>query len=96
MLDELSYLGEEKAFEVVVTNTNNVADMVDPDLKAFPNGTYTPFIEGSVYQLQYICWKKCCSIYGDCNPETIEVPEERTLTYQNILRTHSRPCFQKT
>ena len=88
MLDELSYLGEEKAFEVVVTNTNNVADMVDPDLKAFPNGTYTPFIEGSVYQLQYICWKKCCSIYGDCDPETIEVAEGEDVDVSKYFEGH--------
>ena len=88
MLDELSYLGEEKAFEVVVTNTNNVADMVDPDLKAFPNGTYTPFIEGSVYQLQYICWKKCCSIYGDCDPETIEVTEGEDVDVSKYFEGH--------
>ena len=88
MLDELSYLGEEKAFEVVVTNTNNVADMVDPDLKAFPNGTYTPFIEGSVYQLQYICWKKCCSIYGDCDPETIEVPAGEDVDVSKYFEGH--------
>ncbi len=75
MLRELSYLGEEKAFEVVVTNTNNVADMIDKDLKAFPNGTYTPFIEGAVRDLQVICWKKACSVYGDCDPETISIPD---------------------
>ena len=75
MLNELSYLGEEKTFEVVVTNTNKFADMIDKDLKAFPDGTYTPFIEGAVRELQVICWKKACSIYGDCDPDTIKLPE---------------------
>lgn len=79
MLDEFSYLGEDKAFEVVVTNPNRVADMVDPDLKAFPNGTYTPFIEGAVYELQVICWRRCLSIYGDCDPDEIIVPPESEL-----------------
>lgn len=79
MLEEFSYLGEDKAFEVVVTNPNRVADMVDPDLKAFPNGTYTPFIEGAVYELQVICWRKCLSIYGDCDPDEIVVPPESEL-----------------
>lgn len=88
MLKDFAYLGEEKAFEVVVTNTNMIADMVDPDLKAFPNGTYTPFIEGSVYQLQYICWRKCCSIYGDCDPDTIEVPEGEDVDVSKYFEGH--------
>lgn len=84
MLDEFSYLGEDKALEVVVTNPNRVSDMVDPDLKAFPNGTYTPFIEGAVYELQVICWRKCLSIYGDCDPDDIVVPPEKDLNEDQL------------
>lgn len=84
MLEEFSYLGEEKAYEVVVTNTNRVADMVDPDLKAFPNGTYTPYIEGAVYELQVICWRKCVKIYGDCEPDEISVPLEKELDDEQL------------
>ena len=78
MLSDFAYLGEDKAFEVVVTNTNLVADMIDKDLKAFPNGTYTPFIEGAVRELQVICWKKACSIYGDCDPDSVKIPDGDT------------------
>lgn len=88
MLDELSYLGEEKAFEVVVTNTNMIADKIESGLKAFPDGTYTPFIPGAVRELQDICWKKCCSIYGDCAPEAIEVPEGEDVHVAEYYKDH--------
>mgnify|MGYP000034283862 CR=1 FL=1 len=50
--------------------------MVDKDLKAFPYGTYTPFIDGAVRELQVICWKKACSIYGDCDPDEVAIPDD--------------------
>lgn len=74
MLRDFAYLGEEKAFEVVVKNTNMIADMCDPDIRPFPNGTFTPYIEGSVRELQVICWKRCCALYGDTDPESIDIP----------------------
>ena len=88
MLEEFSYLGEEKAFEVVVKNTNMIADMCDPDLRPFPNGTFTPYIEGSVRELQVICWKRCCSIYGDVDPNTIEIPEDEGADISACFEGH--------
>ncbi len=88
MLSDFAYLGEDKAFEIVVKNPNMIADMCDPDLKAFPDGTYTPSIEGSIYQLQIICWRKCCSIYGDCDPDSIEVPEGEDVDVSQYFEGH--------
>lgn len=88
MLEELSYLGEDKAFEVVVTNTNMIADRIEPALKAFPDGTYTPSLPGAVRELQDLCWQKCCSIYGDCLPEEIEVPEGEDVHVAEYYKEH--------
>lgn len=78
MLEEFSYLGEELAYEVVVENTNLIADMVE-DVKPIPDETYPPVIEGSDVELREMCFKKAVDIYGDPLPEIVEKRLNREL-----------------
>lgn len=73
MLDEFSYLGEERAKEVVIENPNRIADLVER-IRPVPNGSFPPSIEGSEEQLQTICWNRAKELYGDPKNNN-EVPE---------------------
>lgn len=68
MLREFSYLGEEKAYEVVVTNPNRIADMCE-SLRPVPHNLFAPKIENSVEDLKNLVYTKFHRLYGD-NPRS--------------------------
>ncbi len=78
MLAEFSYLGEETAKEVVITNPNKIADMCET-IRPIPYGTFPPKIEGADEELTEICWRRIKDEYGDPLPELISTRLEKEL-----------------
>ena len=76
MLDEFKYLGEEKAMEVVVDNTNKIADMIEYGIKPFPDGSYPPQIARAAADVRDIAYTKANRMYRH-NGVLNEVVKER-------------------
>ncbi|MBE6947091.1 MAG: PolC-type DNA polymerase III [Ruminococcaceae bacterium] len=85
MLEEFSYLGAEKAYEVVVTNTNLIADMVEY-LRPVPHNLFAPKIENSVEDLKNLVYTKFHRLYGENPPELMVKRVETEL--HDIISCH--------
>ena len=85
MLREFSYLGEEKAYEVVITNPNRIADMCE-SLRPVPHNLFAPKIENSVEDLKNLVYTKFHRLYGDNPPELMVKRVETEL--HDIINCH--------
>ncbi|MEC0373059.1 PolC-type DNA polymerase III [Paenibacillus chibensis] len=78
MLEEFEFLGKEKAMEVVVKNTNELADRFE-ELELFPDKLFTPIIEGADEEIRNTCYATARSIYGEELPEVVVARLEKEL-----------------
>jgi len=85
MLQEFSYLGEEKAYEIVVTNPNRIADMCET-VRPVPHNLFAPKIENSVEDLKSLVYGKMHRLYGENPPELVRKRVEVELN--DIISCH--------
>ena len=85
MLKEFAYLGTEKAYEVVVTNPNRIADMCET-LRPVPHNLFAPKIENSVEDLKALVYGKFHRLYGENPPELMVKRVETEL--HDIITCH--------
>lgn len=72
MLKEFAYLGEDIAYEVCVTNTNKIADMIEK-IKPVPDRDqlYSPFIPGAEKAIKEMSYQRAHEWYGDELPQVV-------------------------
>ena len=79
MLKEFSYLGKQEAKEVIITNTNKIADMVEEGIKPIPEGFYPPKMDNAEEIVRTMTYEKAYRIYGDPLPNIVSARLEREL-----------------
>lgn len=78
MLAEFSFLGADKAYKIVVENSNAITDSLE-SIKPIKDNLYTPKIEGAEEEIRSMSYGRAKSIYGDPLPEIIEARLEKEL-----------------
>lgn len=79
MLEEFAFLGEDKAQEVVVTNTHKIKEMIDPEVSPIRSKLYTPKMEGAEEEIREMSYGRAREMYGGDLPELVEARIEREL-----------------
>ncbi|MDO5717536.1 MAG: PolC-type DNA polymerase III [Tissierellia bacterium] len=78
MLDLFSYFGADKAYEIIVKNTNIISDSIE-DIRPIPKGKFPPVVEGSDVELREITYNTAKEIYGDDLPEIVSKRLDKEL-----------------
>lgn len=78
MLEAFNFLEKDLAYEIVVTNSNLIADSID---KVIPlkDGTYSPRIDNDKEELTRICWETAHKLYGENIPDIVQKRIEKEL-----------------
>ena len=79
MLSEFAFLGNEAAKEIVIENTNRIADMIEKGIRPIPNGFYPPKIEGADAEVERITYLQLEKLYGNNIPEFFRERLEKEL-----------------
>ncbi|AXQ79519.1 PolC-type DNA polymerase III [Streptococcus chenjunshii] len=79
MLDDFAFLGEDLAYELVVTNTNAFADKIE-EVEVVKSDLYTPFIENAEERVAEMTYQKAFAVYGNPLPDIIDLRIEKELT----------------
>lgn len=78
MLSEFEYLGEDKAYEVVVSNTKSIADSIEK-LELFPSETAIPVLKNAAEEITELAYNNAKKIYGEHLPEIVNSRLKREL-----------------
>ncbi len=78
MLSEFDYLGEELAYEVVVTNSNLIAEQIE-EIIPIPQGLHPPKIPNAEENLEKLCYETARQLYGDPLPQLVEQRLQKEL-----------------
>ncbi|TSO26465.1 PolC-type DNA polymerase III [Lactobacillus sp. LL6] len=71
MLDAFAFLGEEAAKEIVITNTNKIADSLD-EIAPVKAGLYPPHIENADQEMKDLTYNKAHELYGNPLPKIVQ------------------------
>lgn len=79
MLKECEYLGKDAAHEVVVKNTNKIAEEIDENIKPVPDELYPPKIEGAEHEIINMTYDRAKQLYGEPLPDIVQKRLEKEL-----------------